>query len=262
MLALIDGGRAALAALRDHLALAPRAGAHVALDEVRLLAPVPRPRQNVICLGWNYRDHMAESKAAKGDIQQAKVPDALIVFTKAAACVCGPYDDVPRDPEISKRLDWEVELGVVIGRGGHKVAPEDALDYVFGYTVVNDISARELQKRHRQFYLGKSVPNACPMGPFIVTPDEIGDPQALRLCCRVNGETKQDATTAEQIFGIRETIATVSKSPALEPGDIIATGTPAGVGFARTPPEYLQAGDVVECEVENIGVLRNRIVAA
>lgn len=256
MLALIDAGPGALDDLRKRVADCPA----VAPDDVRILAPIPRPRQNVICLGWNYLDHVHESRSAKGDIK-TDLPEALIVFTKAPACVCGPRDDIPFDPEISKRLDWEVELGVIIGRAGHKIPPEDALDYVFGYTVVNDISARELQRRHKQFYLGKSVPKSCPLGPCIVTADEIPDPQALRITSRVNGETKQDASTADQIFDVRETIATLSKSPAVEPGDIIATGTPSGVGFARTPPEYLQPGDIIECEVERIGVLRNRIVA-
>ena len=263
MLALIDafadGGADTLAELRAFAETCP----DVPLAELRLMSPIPRPRQNVICLGWNYLDHVSESaSASKAEIKETKRPDAVIVFTKAAACVCGPYDDIPSDPEISKRLDWEVELGVVIGRAGHKIAPENALEHVFGYTVVNDISARELQRLHKQFYLGKSVPKSCPVGPFIVTADEIPDPQALRITSRVNGEVKQDASTADQIFDIRHAIATISKSPAVEPGDIIATGTPAGVGFARTPPEYLQVGDLVECEIERVGVLRNRIVAA
>ncbi len=265
MLALIDAGAPALDVLRAHVAPggAVAGGAmYVAMNAVRLLAPIPRPRQNVLCLGWNYQDHVTESATVKGDIKQTEKPDALIVFTKSPLCVCGPYDDIPYDPEISKRLDWEAELAVVIGRAGHKVAPAEALDYIFGYTAVNDISARELQKRHRQFYLGKSVPKSCPMGPYIVTPDEVGDAQSLRLRSRVNGVTKQDASTADQIFDIKETIATISKSPAIAAGDIIATGTPAGVGFARKPPEYLRPGDVAECEVEKIGVLRNRIVNA
>lgn len=265
MLTLIDAGEPALDALRTRLAQGENTAdskTHVAADTVRLLAPIPRPRQNIICLGWNYQDHVSESATVAGEIKQTKKPDALIVFTKSALCVCGPCDNIPYDPDISKRLDWEVELAVVIGRAGHKVRTANAPDYVFGYTIINDISARELQKHHRQFYLGKSVPNACPMGPYIVTPDEVGDPQDLRLYSRVNGVTKQDGSTADQIFDIGQTIATVSKSPAIAPGDIIATGTPAGVGFARKPPEYLHPGDVVECEVEKIGVLRNCIVRA
>ena len=258
MLSLIDAGADGLRALADFIADAGESIV-VALDDVRLLATIPRPRQNVICMGWNYSDHLEEtSKTAVSD----DLPKYPIIFTKAASCVTGPFDDVPYDPEISDKMDWEVELGVIIGRAGHKVAVADAPDYVFGYTVINDITARELQKRHKQFYLAKSLPRSCPMGPVIVTADEIPDPQALRLQCCVNGELKQDASTASQIFDVMTVVACVSKSPSLEPGDIISTGTPSGVGYARTPPEYLRPGDVVECEVEKIGRIRNRIVAA
>lgn len=257
MLSLVDAGPDGLRALADFVSDAGENIA-VALDDVRLLAPIPRPRQNVICMGWNYSDHLKETtKAAAGD----DPPKYPIIFTKAATCVTGPYDDVSHDPEISDKVDWEVELGVVIGRAGHKVAVEDALDHVFGYTVINDVTARELQKRHKQFYLAKSLPRSCPMGPAIVTVDEIPDPQALRLTCRVNGDLKQDASTASQIFDVATVVACVSKSPGLEPGDVISTGTPSGVGYARTPPEYLHPGDVVECEVEKIGCIRNKIVA-
>ncbi len=258
MLSLIDAGPQALQDLGEILPDCPR----VSMQAVQLLAPIPRPRQNVICLGWNYIDHMAETRAVRDGVKKVERPKNMIVFTKSAGSVCGPYDDIPLDPDISKRLDWEVELGVVIGRAGHKVPMDKALDYVFGYTVVNDISARDLQKRHSQFYLGKSLPKSCPIGPYIVTADEIADPQNLRLRSWVNDDLKQDAKTAEQVFGICEAVATISKSPAVECGDIIATGTPAGVGYARSPPEYLQHGDVVACEIENIGTLRNRVCLA
>lgn len=267
MLALIDGGPDAWGELRERFASFPT----VALGDVQLMSPIPRPRQNMICLGLNYMDHLRESAhimqasnkldpVAPSEVK-IEPPEALIAFTKAASCVCGPFDDVPHDSEITRRLDWEVELGVVVGRAGHKIRPEDALDYVFGYTTINDLSARDLQKRHKQFYISKSVPKGGPMGPYIVTADEIPDPQTLRLTCRVNGETMQDSNTAEQIFSVRDALAILSRTPALEAGDIIATGTPAGVGFARQPPQYLTAGDVVECEVEGIGAIRNRIVA-
>ena len=261
MLELIDGGRDALDAVRDAYENAPA----VALSELTLMAPIPRPRQNVICLGLNYMDHLIESaKLLNKDGGDVKVepPEALIAFTKAVTCVCGPYDDIPYDAEISKRVDWEVELGVIIGRRGHKVAAEDALDYVFGYTAANDISARELQRLHKQFFISKCLPNSGPIGPWIVTADEIPDPQNLRIVCRVNGDIKQDGNTSEQIFSVRDAISVLSKTPSVEPGDIILTGTPAGVGFARRPAEYLQVGDVVECEVEGIGAVRNKIVAA
>ncbi len=258
MLSLIDSGAAGLQAFADFIAAAGES-VTVALADVHLSAPIPRPRQNVICMGWNYDDHLQETKKSDAGDDRPKHP---IVFTKAASCVVGPFDDVPHDPEISDKVDWEVELGVVIGRGGHKVDAAAALDHVFGYVVINDVTARDLQKRHKQFYLGKSLPGACPMGPAIVTADEIPDPQALRLECRVNGETKQDASTASQIFDVATVISCVSRSPGIEPGDVIATGTPSGVGYVRNPPEYLRPGDVVECEVEKIGCIRNRIVAA
>ena len=231
----------------------------VAINDVRLMAPIPRPLKNVICMGWNYSDHLQETKPA-GD--HPDLPKYPIVFTKAASCVAGPFDNIPHDPAISDKLDWEVELGVVIGRAGHKIPPEKALRYVFGYVVINDITARELQKRHKQFYLSKSLPSSCPIGPAIATADEIPNPQALRLQCRVNGELKQDASTASQIFDVATVISYISKSPGLEAGDIIATGTPSGVGYARKPPEYLHPGDTVECEVEGIGRIENKIVPA
>ena len=258
MLSLIDSGSDGLRAFSGFIADAGE-DVVVALADVHLTAPIPRPRQNVICMGWNYDDHLQETK--KGDAGDDR-PKHPIVFTKAASCVTGPFDDVPHDPEISDKVDWEVELGVVIGRAGHKVDVADALDYVFGYMVINDVTARELQKRHKQFYLGKSLPNSCPTGPAIVTADEIPDPQALSLKCRVNGEVKQDASTASQIFDVATVISCVSRSPGIEPGDVIATGTPSGVGYVRNPPEYLRPGDVVECEVEKIGCIRNRIVEA
>ena len=258
MLSLIDAGREGLRAFSDCIAAAGERIV-VAHGDVELMAPIPRPRQNVICMGWNYSDHVRETKKTPVSDDRPKYP---IMFTKAASCVTGPFDDVPYDPDISDKMDWEVELGVVIGRAGHKVAAGDALDHVFGYTVINDITAREMQKRHKQFYLAKSLPRACPMGPVIVTADEIPDPQALKLKCRVNGELKQDDTTASQIFDVATVISCISKSPGLEAGDVIATGTPSGVGYARTPPEYLRPGDVVECEIEKVGRIKNRIVAA
>ncbi|MDH3281747.1 MAG: fumarylacetoacetate hydrolase family protein [Gammaproteobacteria bacterium] len=225
---------------------------------VTIVAPIPRPRKNIMCLGWNYAEHAAESAAAAQ--REVKLPEYPIIFTKSVTSVTGPEAAVPHDPEVTTELDWEVELGVIIGTGGKRITAEDALDHVFGYTVINDLSARDLQFRHKQFFLGKSLDAACPMGPCIVTADELADPQDLDLKCWVNGELKQDSNTRHQIFDIRRVIATLSLGMTLEPGDIIATGTPSGVGFARTPPEFLSAGDVVECEVAGIGRLRNPIV--
>lgn len=230
----------------------------VPLTAVRLCPPIPTPIRNIMCLGWNYAEHAEESSSAKG-IQIAELPRHPIVFTKATTTVNGPFDDIFYDERVSRRLDWEVELGVIIGKQGRHISQENALDYVFGYTVINDVSARDLQKRHQQFFLGKSMDGTCPMGPWIVTADEIPDPQKLNLYCKVNGVEKQNANTDQQIFSVANVISTLSRVMTLLPGDIIATGTPSGVGFARQPPEYLQPGDSVECAVQNVGKIVNLI---
>lgn len=229
------------------------------LSAVKLCAPIPEPKRNVLCLGWNYAEHAKESSTAKG-VHIEDLPQHPIVFTKATTTVNGPFDDIVYNDQVSKRLDWEVELGVIIGKRGRDITQQQALDYVFGYTVINDVSARDLQKRHQQFFLGKSMDGTCPMGPWIVTADEIADPQNLFLRCLVNGVVKQQASTNQQIFSVASIISTISKIMTLLPGDIIATGTPSGVGFARTPPEYLMPGDIVECEVQGIGKITNRII--
>jgi len=257
MLDLIEAGPAAWQRYGELLPGLP-ATCRVPLSEVRLLAPIPRPRKNILCLGLNYADHAAESSAARGRTLAA--PEHLVVFTKAITSVTGPDADIPLDDNVTTQLDWEVELAVIIGTPGRNIPEERAMEYVFGYTVVNDLSARDLQFRHKQYFLGKSLDGGCPMGPWIVTADEIADPQALDLRCWVNGELKQQGNTREQISSIAATIAVLSHGMTLEAGDVIATGTPAGVGFARTPPEFLRVGDVVECEVARIGRLRNRIV--
>jgi 2-keto-4-pentenoate hydratase/2-oxohepta-3-ene-1,7-dioic acid hydratase in catechol pathway len=228
------------------------------LDQVELLAPIPRPTKNIMCLGLNYADHVAETSAVAD--RDARLPEYPIVFTKNAACVIGPDAGVPYDPAATEQLDWEVELGVVIGEPGYAIATEHAMEHVFGYTVINDLSARDLQYRHKQFFIGKSLDGACPMGPWIVTADEIPDPHALAIRCDVNGVRKQDSSTRHMIFDIPAIISTLSRGMSLEAGDIIATGTPDGVGFARTPPEFLRPGDEVACEIEGIGTLRNSIV--
>ena len=258
MLSLIDGGAPALEALARALAQAPPS-AFVPFEHVELLAPIPRPRQNILCMGLNYADHVAEASASLG--RGPELPRHPIVFTKAANSVNAPGGDIPFDAAVSDKLDWEVELGVVVGRRGRGIAAADAYAHVFGYTVINDVSARDLQRRHRQFFIGKSLSGFCPMGPCLVTRDEIEDPHALELWCRVNGVDKQRSSTRHQIFRIEAQLEALSRGMWLEPGDVLATGTPSGVGFARTPPEYLRPGDVVECGVEGIGVLRNRIVA-
>lgn len=231
----------------------------ISLQDVTLCAPIPNPIRNIICLGWNYAEHAEESASVKG-IKIDNLPEDPIVFTKATTTVNDPFGDINYDDRVSTRLDWEVELGVIIGKQGRHIPQESALDYVFGYTVINDVSARDLQKRHKQFFLGKSVDGTCPMGPWIVTADEIKDPQNLNLNCKVNEVVKQNGNTNQQIFSVANIISTLSKAMTLLPGDIIATGTPSGVGFARNPPEYLKPGDVVECEVELIGKIINTVV--
>jgi 2-keto-4-pentenoate hydratase/2-oxohepta-3-ene-1,7-dioic acid hydratase in catechol pathway len=225
------------------------------VDDVRWHAPIPRPLKNVFCVGRNYAAHARESAAAfKTD---PALPDVPVFFSKAATAVTGPYDDVLRHTAVTTQVDWEAELGVVIGRAGRDIAARDALSHVFGYTVINDVTARDLQQRHTQWFKGKSLDGSCPMGPVIVTADEFGDPQDKRISLRINGVTKQDARTSDMIFTVASIIEWLSKGLTLEPGDIIATGTPEGVGMGRTPQEWLQDGDVVETEIEGIGVMRN-----
>ncbi len=253
MLTLIESGidlEAVVAAAPDSMRLD--------LTEVELLAPIPRPRRNVMCLGLNYLDHAEETASQVG--RSAKAPDYPIVFTKSPTSVIGHEAAIPFDPDTCSQLDWEAELGVIIGKAGKKIQAEHAHAHIFGYTVINDISARDIQLNHKQYFLGKSIDGGCPMGPFIVTADEIADAQHLKIECRVNGEVKQASNTQHMIFNIASIIQWLSRAMSLEAGDVIATGTPSGVGFVRQPPQFLVSGDVVECEVERVGVLRNRIV--
>lgn len=238
-------------------------GAMVEFRQARLLAPIPRPRKNIFCLGRNYAEHAAESHRAFGEgakIEAPERPAHPAIFTKAPTTVIGPYQEIPYDPSVSEALDWEVELAVIIGRRGINIQRQDAMYHVFGYMVLNDISARDLQRRHGgQFFKGKSLDGSCPMGPWIVTADEIREPGNLNLRTLVNGTVKQEDNTGSMIWDIPAIIEELSLGMTLEPGDIIATGTPAGVGFARTPPEFLRPGDIVECEISGIGQIRNKV---
>ncbi len=255
MLELIAGGPALLARVRELAATAPAA---TPLGAVTLLAPIPRPRKNIICLGMNYAAHAIESLRAKG--LPEKLPEHPVFFSKLPTAVNHPGAAVPLLADVSAQRDWEVELALVIGTGGTRIPRERALEHIFGYTILNDVSARDLQSRHQQFFYSKSLDGSAPMGPWIVTADEIPDPQRLRLQLRLNGETVQDSHTGDMIFDIATCIATFSNGITLEPGDIIATGTPSGVGMGMSPQRWLQAGDVIECEIEGIGVLRNEVV--
>ena len=254
MLSLIDSGEEGLELVRSSLSRGK--GKVHRLAEVRLQAPLPNPRGNVVAIGRNYQAHAEESARAAG-----KAVDPPTVFTKAVTSVAGPNDDVVIDPAVTSQVDWEVELGVVVGRAALNVPRARARDHIFGYMVVNDVSARDIQFGWGgQYFKGKSLDGFCPTGPWIVTRDEL-DPGALRLSLRVNGETKQDASTSDMIYPVDAVIEWVSKGMTLRAATIIATGTPDGVGFARTPPEFLKPGDVVEAEVEGIGTLRNRFVS-
>lgn len=238
-------------------AITASAEAAVPLEAVSLLAPIPRPRKNIICLGMNYAAHAIESLRARG--LPEKLPEYPVFFSKALTAVNHPGAVVPLMSDVSAQRDWEVELAVVIGVGGKNIPRERALSHVFGYTILNDVSARDLQTRHQQFFYSKSLDGSAPMGPWIVTADEIPDPHNLRLRLRLNGETMQDSNTGDMIFDIPACIATFSRGITLEPGDVFATGTPSGVAMGMTPPRWLQAGDVMECEIERIGVLRNEV---
>jgi 2-keto-4-pentenoate hydratase/2-oxohepta-3-ene-1,7-dioic acid hydratase in catechol pathway len=234
------------------------APAKFSADVVRWHAPISHPTKNVVCLGLNYSSHIEEGARARG--REVKIPEHPVFFTKSPTSVNGPFDPIPWDPSVTEQVDYEVELGVVIGIGGKNIPRSKALDHVFGYTVINDVSARELQMRHLQWFKGKSLDGFCPMGPVVVTADEFGNPQAKKIGTRVNGVQKQDSTTANMIFPVDVIIEVLSKGMTLEPGDVIATGTPEGVGLGRTPQEWLQDGDLVETEIEGIGTLRNQVV--
>lgn len=226
------------------------------LEDVRVHPPLNPPRGNVLAIGHNYGAHAEELARARG---VAEIPPT--VFTKAQTSITGPYDDILLDPTVTTMLDWEVELGVIIGTRGINIPRERALDFVFGYTVVNDITARDLQYGWGgQFFKGKSLDGSCPSGPVIVTRDEVPDPHNLSLSLTVNGEIKQNGHTGTMIHRIDELIAMLSLGMTLLPGTLIATGTPPGVGYARTPQEFLRPGDVVESEVEGIGTIRNTVV--
>jgi 2-keto-4-pentenoate hydratase/2-oxohepta-3-ene-1,7-dioic acid hydratase in catechol pathway len=260
VLELIQGGADALGAAREALAhgeaLRERHGVDglverklgVPAAKARLEAPIPRPSRNVFCLGRNYKEHAAE--------RGAEAPPHPVYFTKVPESVLAPGGRIVHH-EVTKELDYEVELAVVIGAGGRDIPREQALQHVFGYTIVNDVTARDLQKRHGQWFKGKTLDTFCPMGPVLVTADEIPDPQALSITLRLNGETRQASHTSKMIFPVDECIAVLSQGFTLQPGDVIATGTPEGVGAALG--RFLKAGDKIEAEVEKIGVLENRV---
>jgi len=254
MLALIASEPALLERVRAAAARAP------VVEGAQVIAPIPRPAKNLFCVGKNYHEH-AKEFAGSGFDATAKevVPEAPVVFSKPPTAVIGPGEPIPAHLDPTNSVDYEGELAVVIGRGGRGIRRAEALAHVFGYTIVNDVTARTLQHRHRQWILGKGIDGFCPMGPAILTADEVPDPTRLRITTWVNGERRQDAPVADLIFDIPTLIETISAGITLEPGDVIATGTPAGVGIGFDPPRFLKAGDVVRIEVTGIGVLENPV---
>ena len=258
ILSLIDHGDAALSWVRR---AADGAKSSIALKKATLLAPIPRPRKNLFCVGWNYLEHFKEGEKSRPHVQE--MPAHPTFFSRAPTSVLGAYDDVPFDAHITEKLDWEAELAVIIGAPGKNIDEADAMRHVFGYTVANDVSGRDVQRRHgQQWFKGKSLDGTCPMGPWIITADEIPNPHDLAIGCTLNGVTKQASTTSCMYFGIPRIIAELSLGMTLEAGDVILTGTPSGVGHARTPPEFMRPGDMLETAIAGVGLLRNRIVAA
>ena len=238
--------------------IAAQAGEELSLEAVTLLAPIPRPRQDIICLGMNYRAHLEEAAGYDAEAFAKERPTA-VYFSKRVTEAVPPEGVIQSHRGLVERLDYEAELAVILGRTARSVKAAEAGEYIFGYTIVNDVSARDVQTGHKQWYFGKSLDGFTPMGPCIVTADEIPFPPALDISAKVNGETRQEANTALLINSIGEVLKELTAGMTLLPGTIIATGTPAGVGMGFDPPKFLRPGDVVECEVEGIGVLRNTV---
>ena len=253
---LIEAGAEGLKAARE---LAEDEDVNLSAAAVQLLAPIPRTRKNVFCIGRNYVEHVAEGARAAG--QQTKLPEYPQIFTKAPTAINAPGAPVRLDEGLTKLLDYEVELAVVIGKAGRDIPKERAFEHVFGYTIANDVTARDLQRRHEQWFKGKSLDTSLPLGPWIVDAEEVGDPTTLELSLTVNGQERQRAKASMMIFDIPTIIASLSAGMTLEPGDIIATGTPSGVGYAMDPPRGLKDGDVVVARIDRIGELESPIKA-
>lgn len=254
ILNLIEGGAAALDAWRSP------GGSRIPLGDVRLLAPIPEPRRDVFCIGKNYYAHAAEFHSSGFDSSaKEEVPTHPVIFTKATTSVCGPGDIVKGSLDPTRSVDYEGELGVVIGKRCFSVPKAKAYDHVFGYVIVNDVTSRQLQKNHNQWVIGKGIDTFCPMGPWIATTDEVEDVTALELVTEINGEERQRARISDLIFDIPAIIETMSRTMTLLPGDIIATGTPVGVGIGFNPPKYLVSGDRMRVAITHLGALENTI---
>jgi len=238
---------------------AKASGPDIALSQVKLLAPNPSPARNIFCVGKNYREHAKEfsnSGFEAGAVKGAEIDEFPAVFTKPASSVVGPDAEVNLHPQATSSVDYEAELAVVIGKSGRDIAKADAYNHIFGYTIINDVTARDRQRSHKQWFLGKALDTFCPMGPWLVTGDEV-DPENLDVKCWVNQELRQNANTRDLIFDIPTLVATISAGLTLMPGDIISTGTPAGVGIGFNPPKFLRSGDVVTISISGLGSLTN-----
>lgn len=232
------------------------------VHDVKICAPIPRPVRNIMCIGKNYMEHAREFQQSGFDASSQSgedIPEHPIVFTKAPSSVIGPGDPIPVDLDPTDSTDYEGELGVIIGTGGRGISLSDAMNHVYGYTIINDVTARHLQHDHKQWFLGKSIDGFCPMGPSIITADEFDDIREVNITTQVNGEVRQKAKIAQLIFDIPTLIQTISRGITLEPGDIIATGTPVGVGIGFDPPKFLKRGDIVKVTIDNIGSLENTV---
>ncbi len=256
MLGLLDLGSKGLAEARKAVKASEGSKHLLPLKKVKLMAPIPHPRKNIVCLGLNYAEHVKEGSKPG---QTRDLPPVPIYFTKPWTTVTGPYDDVVY-PRVTERLDYEAELAFVIGKKGKYIPEEKVYDHIAGFMCFDDVSARDLQRSHQQWYRGKSLDTFAPMGPYLVTMDEVGDPQDLDLWCKVNGVERQHTNTSDMIFDVKKIVSTLSAGITLEVGDIFATGTPSGVGSAH-PLGLLKVGDVVEVGIEKIGSIKNRVVA-
>ena len=260
MLALIQGGESVLQKIRtlaDKVEKDKSFPLLLPLGNVHIKAPIPRPAKNIFCIGRNYVEHALE-RSDKPDAKDA-IPKHPVIFTKAPTTVIGPGEPIDSHSRITSALDYEVELAVIIGKKASYVGKEEAMEYIFGYTILNDITARDLQKQHLQWFRGKSLDGSAPMGPYLVHKSAVPAPDRLDISLKVNGEVRQSANTRDLIFDLPTLISTISAGITLEPGDIIATGTPGGVGVAFNPPKFLKPGDQLELTISSIGTLKNTI---
>ena len=260
MSSFIEAGEKALAAAAKAMTTRKK-DARIPYKRAKIIAPIPAPRRNIICVGKNYYEHAKEFDASGFNATAGAdaIPADPIIFSKANTTVCGPGDEIPSYLDHSKSTDYEVELAVIIGTGGRGISKRNAMKHVYGYTIVNDVTARVLQQQHKQWFIGKNIDNYCPMGPYLATADEIANIKKARVQAFINGELRQDSVVKDLIFDIPTLISTISKGMTLIPGDIIATGTPAGVGIGFKPPKFLKKGDICTLSIDGLGTLENPV---